>query len=66
MKGTNMKHTELPAAYRPNQVANGILPFGRTTIYKFMKEGKLRSVKIGRMRFITSDAIIDFLNGEGE
>lgn len=49
------------AGYRPEQVANGVLPFGRTMIYRLMREGTLRSVRVGRARFIPADAIDEFL-----
>ena len=49
------------AAYRPNQVANGVLPFGRTTVFRMIREGKLRTIKVGRARLIPADAIAEFL-----
>ncbi len=56
-----MNTYQVPAAYRPNQVANGVLPFGRTMIYKLIREGRLRTIKVGGARIIPADAIVDFL-----
>jgi excisionase family DNA binding protein len=38
-----------------------ILPLGRSTIYKLVATGELRSVKVGKKILIPESAIFDFL-----
>jgi len=52
------------AGYRPEQVANGVRPIGRTMLYKLLKEGRIRSIKVGRARLIPAEAITDFLKSD--
>lgn len=56
-----MTGSEHQAAYRMNEVVNGVLPCGKTMIYRLIKEGKLRSIKVGRTRLIPAEAIAEFL-----
>jgi len=37
------------------------LGLGRTTIYKMIKEGKLRPIKVGSKTLLRHDDLIDFL-----
>ena len=39
------------------------LGISRTSVYELMATGKLRSVKIGRRRFVPREAIDDFIAG---
>jgi excisionase family DNA binding protein len=39
------------------------LGISRTSVYELMAAGKLRSVKIGRRRFVPREAIDDFIAG---
>ncbi|MFC3833860.1 MULTISPECIES: helix-turn-helix domain-containing protein [Deinococcus] len=49
-------------SYRPLQLAP-ILGIGRSTIYKLLRAGKIRSVKAGRCTLIPADAVTEFLQG---
>lgn len=46
--------------YRPKEAAQ-VLGIGRATLYDLMQAGKIRSVKDGSMRFITLDALLDYV-----
>lgn len=40
----------------------GRLPIGRDAVYRLLREGRIRSVRVGRKYIITSEALEDFLN----
>ena len=46
--------------YRPKEAAKA-LGMGRATVYDLIRSGRLRSVKDGGMRFITLDALCDYV-----
>jgi excisionase family DNA binding protein len=46
--------------YRPKEAAQ-VLGIGRATLYDLMRSGRIRSVKDGGMRFITLDALRDYV-----
>jgi excisionase family DNA binding protein len=46
--------------YRPKEAAQA-LGIGRATVYGLIRSGRLRSVKDGGMRFITLDALRDYI-----
>jgi excisionase family DNA binding protein len=46
--------------YRPKEAAQA-LGIGRATLYDLIHAGKIRSVKDGGMRFITADALRDYI-----
>ncbi len=46
--------------YRPKEAAQA-LGIGRATLYELMRSGRVRSVKDGGMRFITLDALRDYI-----
>jgi excisionase family DNA binding protein len=46
--------------YRPKEAAQA-LGIGRATVYGLIRSGRLRSVKDGGMRFITLDALHDYI-----
>ena len=46
--------------YRPKEAAQ-MLGIGRATLYDLMHEGKIRSIKDGGMRFITLEALRDYV-----
>jgi excisionase family DNA binding protein len=46
--------------YRPKEAAQ-MLGIGRATLYDLMRSGRIRSVKDGSMRFITLDALRDYV-----
>lgn len=52
-----------PAAMNP-EMAAASLGLGRTTTYRLIKEGRLRSIKVGRRRLVTVDEIARFLRDE--
>lgn len=55
-------------AYRPEQAAE-LMNTSRDTIYRLLKTGQLRSFKIGQGRFISADALHEFIRkaeAEGE
>jgi excisionase family DNA binding protein len=49
---------------RPEEVAQA-LGVGRTTVFELMRTGELRSVKIGALRRIPTDAVAEYLDGLG-
>jgi excisionase family DNA binding protein len=46
--------------YRPREAAQ-MLGIGRASLYDLMRAGKIRSVKDGGKRFITLDALRDYV-----
>jgi excisionase family DNA binding protein len=52
MQSISIKHE--PRAYRVNDFINAF-GLGRTSVYKLIKEGKLRTVMIGGRRLIPAD-----------
>jgi excisionase family DNA binding protein len=46
--------------YRPKEAAQ-VLGIGRATLYDLMRSGRIRSVKDGGMRFITLDALREYV-----
>lgn len=54
-------HTTLPTLYEIKD-AQKILKLGRTTIWKLVKQGKLRAKRVGRRVLFTSQALQDFIN----
>lgn len=52
-----------PAAMSPD-LAAASLGLGRTTTYRLIKEGRLRSIKVGRRRLVPADEIARFLRDE--
>ena len=46
--------------YRPKEAANA-LGIGRDKLYDLMRSGRLRSVKDGGARFITAEALADYV-----
>jgi excisionase family DNA binding protein len=49
---------------RPEEVAQA-LNVGRSTVFELMRTGELRSVKIGALRRVPTDAVNEFLDGLG-
>jgi excisionase family DNA binding protein len=47
-------------AYRPDEVPR-VFPIGRTMLFRLMKEGKIRTVKVGRARLIPAESLREFL-----
>jgi excisionase family DNA binding protein len=50
-------------AYKPLELIP-LLGLGRSTIYKMLRAGKIRSVKAGRRTVVPRDAVTDFLKGQ--
>jgi excisionase family DNA binding protein len=46
--------------YRPKEAAQ-VLGIGRATMYDLLRSGRVRSVKDGGMRFITLDALREYI-----
>jgi excisionase family DNA binding protein len=46
--------------YRPKEAAH-VLGIGHDKLYDLMRSGRLRSVKDGGARFITADALADYV-----
>lgn len=40
-----------------------LIPIGRSKYYELIGSGDLRSVKIGRRRFVTEQAVADYISG---
>jgi excisionase family DNA binding protein len=51
--------------YRPKEAAQA-LGISRATLYDLMRSGRLRSVKDGGKRFITLDALRDYIRQLGD
>jgi excisionase family DNA binding protein len=49
---------------RPEEVAQA-LGVGRTTVFELIRAGELRSVKIGKSRRISTEALHEYLAGLG-
>ncbi len=49
---------------RPEEVAEA-LNVGRSTVFELLRTGELRSVKIGALRRISTDAVAEYLDGLG-
>ena len=49
-------------AYRPLEAAR-MLGIGKTTIYRLLEAGVIRSIRVGRCRLIPVEAIEEFLAG---
>jgi excisionase family DNA binding protein len=47
---------------RPEEAARA-LGVGRTTVYELIRAGELRSVKIGKLRRIPSEAVRQYVEG---
>ncbi|WP_157247942.1 helix-turn-helix domain-containing protein [Nonomuraea typhae] len=52
-------------AYKVEQVAK-LLNVGRDKIYELIRNGELRSIKIGKLRRITEQQLADFLKAREE
>lgn len=52
--------TDSRIAYRPNEAARQI-SMSRDVIYKAIRDGSLRSLKVGGARLITRDALQEFV-----
>ncbi len=50
------------SAYRPLELVK-VLGLGRSTVYKLLRAGTIRSVKAGRRTVVPADAVRDFLKG---
>lgn len=46
---------------RPEQVAKA-MSVSRTAVYALMRSGELRSVRVGRSRRVTPEAVADFVS----
>ncbi|MGY4103716.1 excisionase [Nocardia sp. R16R-3T] len=40
-----------------------LIPIGHSKYYELIGTGQLRSVKIGRRRFVTEQAVADYISG---
>jgi excisionase family DNA binding protein len=49
---------------RPEEVAR-VLGVGRTTVFELIRAGELRSVKIGKSRRISTEAVREYVAGLG-
>ena len=67
-----LKHRAKPTPHTDNNpIAYGVKPAARksglsdSTIWKFIAEGKLRSIKVGGRRLILHEDLVALLRGEG-
>jgi excisionase family DNA binding protein len=57
---------DLPLAFSPTEMLDrGVLPLSRSGLYRAIKSGQLRSVRVGRRIVVPRGAILDFL-GESD
>ncbi|MFC8529159.1 helix-turn-helix domain-containing protein [Nocardia sp. NPDC057227] len=45
------------------QEVRKLIPIGHSKYYELIGTGALRSVKIGRRRFVTEQAVVDYIAG---
>ena len=45
------------------QEVRKLIPIGHSKYYELIGSGELRSVKIGRRRFVTEEAVTDYISG---
>ena len=55
---------DLPLSLRVEDLMP-ILDIGRNTAYELVRSGQIRSIRIGRQLRIPRDAVLEFLNGQG-
>ena len=55
-------NTYIPQFYKPLEVASK-LKISRAGIYRLLKSGELKSIKLGGSRLISEDNLLDFLRG---
>jgi excisionase family DNA binding protein len=48
--------TGAPRAYNPDAFAQ-VVGLGRTTVYQLIRDGQIRSIKIGRRRLIPAEEV---------
>lgn len=54
--------TTEPLAYKAVDLwKNKIVPFGKTELFRLIKSGELESFTVGRARFVTRQALLDFM-----
>ena len=56
--------TEIRLLYRVDEAGHR-LNLGRTVMYELIRSGRLRSVKVGKLRLIPSSALIEFVDQLG-
>ena len=54
---------DLPLALRVEDLMP-VLAIGRNTAYELVRNGQIRSIKIGKQLRIPRDAVVEFLNGQ--
>ena len=52
----------LKLAYRIDEIQE-VSGIGRTKTYELIKQGKLRSIKVGRRRLVLADSLVELLSG---
>lgn len=52
--------TMMPLLLRPEEAAR-VLGVGRSTLFELLRSGALRSVKVGRCRRISANALAEFV-----
>jgi excisionase family DNA binding protein len=57
------QHERVSAAHKPLELVE-LLGLGRSTIYKMLRAGTIRSVKAGRRTVVPADAVAEFLQGK--
>lgn len=58
--------SEYPDVVSPEQLQKMLGGIGKTTAYKLLRGGKIKSVRIGRRYLIPKICVIEYLCGEGE
>ena len=60
----NAPVVETRLLYRVDEAAHR-LNLGRTVMYELIRSGRLRSVKVGKLRLIPSSALVEFVDQLG-
>ena len=60
MRYTN--YAQLPLILTVKEVAE-VLGLGRNTVYELVRQGRIRSIRIGRQIKVPKSALVEFLKG---
>lgn len=65
-KAAREMFSEYPDVVSPEQLRKMLGGIGKTSAYKLLRGGKIKSVRFGRRYLIPKICVIEYLCGEGE